>query len=988
MLSDNRFRLLTLGRLTLLGGTGEEDASLAKRRRKLALLAVLAMARRPLSRDALVEMFWGEQDEARARHSLSNALSSLRRVLGPNAIRARDTDVALTSEATLSVDALDLPEAVDGREFAAAVELYGGPFLDGFFVDASPAFEQWVTRERRRLEALFLKACAEQCAVLARAERWPQCRALARRWLDAEPLSANAAVHLLNGTKAPGTRAALAQTLDEYEALKTLLERDFELVPDRTVRSLAEGIREQLMSMTSETPVAASQAPASEPSAQVERTTAAPPPIVLPTAPVGLQPAPVAEQRSHFHWNHRMLWSAIGATVVVAVLALFLGARALQGPPSVAESNVARKPVIAVLAMRPRSTDTALAWLADGLPQMIVGKLAHNSEIDVVPPARVHAVLTRSGVGSGPLADDTARDLARRIGATLEARGAIVRDGGSYVLDLTIRDVSSGSLVQNAVLTRADPLALADEAAAHILSAANVSAPGAQMSELETSSLEAYQHFMRSLEAGQAGRAAESRRELDAAIALDSGFIAAVRARITVAIGENDTSLMRRLALTVKRFESRATEFDRLDEEAEAAFYSGEHERSEALARGLLRRYPRDPRAYLRLEGALGYHGKIDEAERVATQALALDSLAVAAGSGPCGPCMTFYSIAALNWARADLRAAAEWSRRWIRMQPDGATAWATLAWTYSYMQLPDSALPLMQRAMSLSGGDLWASEQIARMLIVARRYAAADSAVRMLEAASQSIEHQETAADLRSVLARERGRYRESSQIMKRLVASSPGSTGFGDMVVSDNMRVLGENREAARRYELASHPSVDHFASLPIPSPSARAFCWLHALAADAYAPTGDTITLRAKADTLERGCTRSFYGRDWRLYHHVRGLIAAQGHRNAEAEREFKQAVWSPVEGWSRTTVELANAQAALGRPRDAIATLRGAYATRLDAMGRYVPISEIDYHMALAFAQAGERDSARVYGDYVRAAWRDADPEIRRRLDRLP
>jgi hypothetical protein len=53
-----------------------------------------------------------------------------------------------------------------------------------------------------------------------------------------------------------------------------------------------------------------------------------------------------------------------------------------------------------------------------------------------------------------------------------------------------------------------------------------------------------------------------------------------------------------------------------------------------------------------------------------------------------------------------------------------------------------------------------------------------------------------------------------------------------------------------------------------------------------------------------------------------------------------------------------------------------------------MGRYVPISQLDFHMARAFAQAGESDSARIYAAFVRTAWRDADPEIRRQLAQLP
>ena len=82
----------------------------------------------------------------------------------------------------------------------------------------------------------------------------------------------------------------------------------------------------------------------------------------------------------------------------------------------------------------------------------------------------------------------------------------------------------------------------------------------------------------------------------------------------------------------------------------------------------------------------------------------------------------------------------------------------------------------------------------------------------------------------------------------------------------------------------------------------------------------------------------------GLDRQLYRRPRGLLALQAGRHDDAVRELRQAVWTPVEGWGRTIVELANAKLAQGRPWDAVATLRMAYATRLDAMGRYVPISE--------------------------------------------
>ena len=65
-------------------------------------------------------------------------------------------------------------------------------------------------------------------------------------------------------------------------------------------------------------------------------------------------------------------------------------------------------------------------------------------------------------------------------------------------------------------------------------------------------------------------------------------------------------------------------------------------------------------------------------------------------------------------------------------------------------------------------------------------------------------------------------------------------------------------------------------------------------------------------------------------------------------------------------------------------DAIATLRRAYAVPLDAMGRYVPRSELDYWMAVAFKSAGERDSAATYTTRVRAAWAAAEPRVRTQL----
>src|SRR5688572_26316088 len=166
------FRLVTLGRLALERSSGEVESGLAglnARRRKVALLAVLALAHRPVSRDVLLEMFWGDQDETRARHSLSDAVSHLRRVLGRESLIATRSDIALAPGAPLVVDAVELAaaaEAAADRSDDTVVPVdrmlawYAGPFLDGVHLEGSVTFEHWVARERARLDRLFVRAAA------------------------------------------------------------------------------------------------------------------------------------------------------------------------------------------------------------------------------------------------------------------------------------------------------------------------------------------------------------------------------------------------------------------------------------------------------------------------------------------------------------------------------------------------------------------------------------------------------------------------------------------------------------------------------------------------------------------------------------------------------------------------------------------------------------------------------------------------------------
>src|SRR5207253_8247152 len=69
-------------------------------RKPLALLVYLARSpRRSRTREHLVGLLWSDRDEQQARHSLSEALRVLRRVLGDDAVRVEVDQVRLSADA-------------------------------------------------------------------------------------------------------------------------------------------------------------------------------------------------------------------------------------------------------------------------------------------------------------------------------------------------------------------------------------------------------------------------------------------------------------------------------------------------------------------------------------------------------------------------------------------------------------------------------------------------------------------------------------------------------------------------------------------------------------------------------------------------------------------------------------------------------------------------------------------------------------------------
>lgn len=214
-----------------------------------ALLAYLAVTRRPHQREALAALLWGELADADAKNNLRQTLSNLRRLLDPYLLITRDT-VALNPEASISLDVA----AFEGRLHASdglaaetraaslqeAAALYQGDFLAGFVVRDAPEFEDWMLAQRSRFRELALHVLHTLThSHLARGNA-AQAIDTATRLLGIDSWREEAHRQLMLALARSGQRSA---ALAQYETCRRILEKELGVKPSAETTALYERIR-------------------------------------------------------------------------------------------------------------------------------------------------------------------------------------------------------------------------------------------------------------------------------------------------------------------------------------------------------------------------------------------------------------------------------------------------------------------------------------------------------------------------------------------------------------------------------------------------------------------------------------------------------------------------------------------------------------------------------------------------------------------------
>src|SRR5262245_26287787 len=130
-------------------------------RKVRALFAYLALAPQPLSRSQLCELLWDVPNDPRGE--LRWCLSKIRGLVDERSRRRVETrdDTIRLDLAGCFVDAIEIARAAESGianltpdQQQALNQLASGDFLEGLEIGRSPAFNGWLTAQRRRFRGI------------------------------------------------------------------------------------------------------------------------------------------------------------------------------------------------------------------------------------------------------------------------------------------------------------------------------------------------------------------------------------------------------------------------------------------------------------------------------------------------------------------------------------------------------------------------------------------------------------------------------------------------------------------------------------------------------------------------------------------------------------------------------------------------------------------------------------------------------------------
>ncbi len=244
------------------------------------------------------------------------------------------------------------------------------------------------------------------------------------------------------------------------------------------------------------------------------------------------------------------------ALVVATVLAVLFARKELYRlvhelffPEEISKTSVG------VMFFDNQTNEEKYDYLRKALADMLITDLSQSRYLQVMSFPRMFDLLQSMGYGDVEIIDASVGfELCKSAGARVMVMGSLAKSGETFVINTQVLNVDTKKLIaaqtetgegENSILGH-----LVDDLTDRIkkdmeISAREIQQEQKNITELTTTSLEAYRYFVMGKEAGSAGYNQEAIDDLQKAVALDSSFIEAYDALVRqyYTVGESEKAL-------------------------------------------------------------------------------------------------------------------------------------------------------------------------------------------------------------------------------------------------------------------------------------------------------------------------------------------------------------------------------------------------------------------------------------------------------------
>jgi serine/threonine protein kinase/Tfp pilus assembly protein PilF len=357
---------------------------------------------------------------------------------------------------------------------------------------------------------------------------------------------------------------------------------------------------------------------------------------------------------------------------------------------------------IAVISFENQTGDKSYDYLQKAIPSLLITSLEQTGVPYVATWERLHDLLKQIGKGDLDIIDaDMGFELCRREGIQAVVLGSFVKAGDVFATDAKVLDVGTKRLLKSAssrgrgvdsILENQIDQLTAEISQGLAFVATRIPSGQVRVADVTTSSMEAYNYFLRGKEELEKLYFESAQRFLEKAVELDPTFATAYLYLSDTFAFLNNRQAQREAIEKAKEYSNKATEKERLYIEAVYALYTKYDDAAYAKQiEQLIRKYPKEKEFHLELASSL--EGKdLPKAIEEYTKALELDP--------QYGDALN--ALAHIYRGTENYEKSLELFRRYAAVSPGDANPFDSMAWTYLRMGDFDHAREKFEEALGV----------------------------------------------------------------------------------------------------------------------------------------------------------------------------------------------------------------------------------------------------------------------------------------------